>query len=99
MARDSRLPDISSLSMGELHELALRVEKQRERKREEARRWLRERVGQNVVERKPLYRNPENPCETWSGKGPEPAWVRDLRARGIPLEDLRRSDDLPSERS
>ena len=38
---------------------------------------------------RPRYQNPENPLETWSGRGVKPAWFRDLIARGYDLEALR----------
>ncbi len=31
---------------------------------------------------KPKYRNPDNPDETWSGKGQPPQWLRILEAGG-----------------
>ena len=37
----------------------------------------------------PRYRNPENPDQTWSGRGRRPRWVHDAEAAGRSLEDLR----------
>lgn len=34
------------------------------------------------------YVNPENPDETWSGRGRRPAWVRAALEAGRSLEDL-----------
>ncbi|ADO42264.1 H-NS histone family protein [Ketogulonicigenium vulgare] len=33
------------------------------------------------------YRNPENPDQTWSGRGRKPQWVHDLDAAGMTLEE------------
>jgi len=30
----------------------------------------------------PKYRNPNNPAQTWTGRGRSPQWVADLRAAG-----------------
>ena len=37
----------------------------------------------------PKYRNPGNPSQTWSGRGTQPQWVRELLAAGTQLEDIR----------
>jgi DNA-binding protein H-NS len=34
------------------------------------------------------YRNPDNPSETWSGRGRPPKWVQASLATGQTLEDL-----------
>jgi DNA-binding protein H-NS len=34
------------------------------------------------------YRNPDNPVETWAGRGRKPKWVEDRIAQGASLEDL-----------
>lgn len=36
----------------------------------------------------PKYRNPENPEETWTGRGRQPKWVVAAIAAGAKLEDL-----------
>jgi DNA-binding protein H-NS len=36
----------------------------------------------------PKYRNPDNPGETWSGRGRQPKWVQRALAHGGTLEDL-----------
>ena len=37
----------------------------------------------------PKYRNPERPHQTWSGRGHQPRWVRELLAAGKTIDDLR----------
>lgn len=37
----------------------------------------------------PKFRNAEPPHQTWSGRGRQPHWMRDLLARGKSLEDVR----------
>jgi DNA-binding protein H-NS len=34
------------------------------------------------------YRNPDNPVETWAGRGRKPKWVEDKLATGSSLDDL-----------
>lgn len=36
----------------------------------------------------PRYRNPENPEQTWTGRGMVPHWVRDFKARGGDLTTI-----------
>ena len=36
----------------------------------------------------PKYRNPDNPEQTWTGRGRKPQWVHDALARGIDVSDL-----------
>ncbi len=37
----------------------------------------------------PKFRNPENPEETWSGRGRKPNWlVEKLKKRGVSMEDF-----------
>lgn len=36
----------------------------------------------------PKYRNPNNPEETWSGRGVKPRWFRDALAAGISPEEM-----------
>lgn len=33
----------------------------------------------------PKYRNPENPSQTWTGKGRRPQWIKDAEANGTDL--------------
>lgn len=35
-----------------------------------------------------VYRNPDNPRQTWPGRGPAPRWMRDKLAQGIAPEAL-----------
>lgn len=37
---------------------------------------------------KPKYRNPENPQQTWTGKGQRPGWFVAAQERGITREDM-----------
>jgi DNA-binding protein H-NS len=34
------------------------------------------------------YRNPDNPQQTWPGRGPAPRWMREQLAQGVPPEAL-----------
>ncbi|NIZ12876.1 H-NS family nucleoid-associated regulatory protein [Phaeobacter sp. HF9A] len=34
------------------------------------------------------YRNPENPDETWTGRGRKPHWVHAALSRGVDISDL-----------
>lgn len=35
------------------------------------------------------YRNPDNPSQTWSGKGRKPAWFTDAVGAGTPIDSMR----------
>ena len=37
----------------------------------------------------PKFRNPQNPSETWAGRGKQPRWFRAQLRTGKKLEDLR----------
>lgn len=37
----------------------------------------------------PKYRNPQNPEQTWTGRGNKPHWVRDFEKGGGKLDDAR----------
>lgn len=37
----------------------------------------------------PKYRNPNNPTETWTGRGRQPKWVSALLEQGYTLEQLK----------
>ena len=37
----------------------------------------------------PKYRNPNNPHETWTGRGRQPRWVSELLEQGYTLEQLK----------
>lgn len=53
---------------------------------------LNELVGSGTIAKKPApqkYRNPENPIETWSGRGRKPLWVVKQLEGGKSLDDLR----------
>jgi DNA-binding protein H-NS len=76
--------DLSRLRVDELEGLARRVA------REIMRRGMRRRYGGGLVDREsPTYRNPENPAETWAGRGARPAWLTRAIARGRSLDSLR----------
>ncbi|MCZ4261731.1 MAG: H-NS histone family protein [Limimaricola soesokkakensis] len=34
------------------------------------------------------YRNPEDPTQTWSGRGRKPRWINEAEAAGRPLSDF-----------
>lgn len=37
----------------------------------------------------PKYRNPEDPTQTWSGRGRKPGWINEAEAAGRDVEDFR----------
>ena len=87
--------DLSNLSLAELRQLANRIDSEISSRQEEGKRWLRQ---HGLVERRgPLYRNPRNAAETWSGKGKQPAWVERALAEGYSLDSLatETDQDLP----
>ncbi|OWU84975.1 hypothetical protein ATO6_10795 [Oceanicola sp. 22II-s10i] len=51
---------------------------------------LSELTGNSPKSRKvhpPKYRDPSDPANTWSGRGRQPGWVKDILASGKDLED------------
>lgn len=36
----------------------------------------------------PKYRNPEDPRQTWTGRGRQPGWIKDAIASGRPMQDF-----------
>ncbi|WP_224817101.1 H-NS family nucleoid-associated regulatory protein [Hasllibacter sp. MH4015] len=36
----------------------------------------------------PKYRHPENPAKTWTGKGRQPAWIKEGLEAGKSIEDF-----------
>lgn len=36
----------------------------------------------------PKFRNPEDPRQTWSGRGRQPAWIKEAIDAGKPLDDF-----------
>lgn len=36
----------------------------------------------------PKYRNPNNASQTWTGRGKQPIWVREILAQGRSLESI-----------
>jgi DNA-binding protein H-NS len=92
------------MSFGALHEticsiLARKLEAEKrslERRLNELRRSFKK-ASNETPERRPRpypkvhpkFRNPKPPHQTWSGRGHQPRWVRELLAAGKPIEDLR----------
>ena len=37
----------------------------------------------------PKYANPENPAQTWTGRGRQPNWVKAALSKGKSVDDLR----------
>ncbi len=44
--------------------------------------------AKSVKTAKPKYRNPNNPDQTWTGRGRKPQWVHDAIKTGIDISDL-----------
>jgi hypothetical protein len=87
---------LSHLSLAELRQLVDRVEDEISQRQEAGKRWLRQ---HGLVERRgPLYRNPRNAAETWSGRGKQPTWVERALAEGYTLDSLatETDQDLPT---
>jgi len=86
--------DFSLFTDEQLQILARQVKLEYLRRRDEARELMRKRGG--LLEGAgPRYQNPDNPAETWSGRGPRPRWVEAALASGRSLESLEISDDRP----
>jgi DNA-binding protein H-NS len=37
----------------------------------------------------PKYQNPDDPSQTWAGRGPKPRWFNDMLDAGINIDELR----------
>ena len=91
---NGRDADLSSLSLAALRALRARIDAAIEARLGAQDAQLRARGG--LVERDgPRYRNPTNPSETWSGRGPRPEWLEILLEKGADLEALKVQDDRP----
>lgn len=44
--------------------------------------------GIKPTKTKAKYRNPENPDQTWTGRGRKPQWVHDALTAGVDISDL-----------
>ena len=80
--------DLSVLSLRELKQLYQRIGQEVSKRQEEGRRWLHEHSRGLVEKRGPIYRNPHNSAETWSGRGKQPDWVAQALGEGHSLESL-----------
>jgi DNA-binding protein H-NS len=97
--------DLQSMSLDELwalHEticsvLARKLEAEK-RSHEQRLNELKRRIGKASTEiplRRPYpkvcpkFRNPAPPHQTWSGRGHQPRWVRELLAAGKTIDELR----------
>ncbi|MEX0283167.1 MAG: H-NS family nucleoid-associated regulatory protein [Paracoccaceae bacterium] len=53
---------------------------------------LEELVNGEPAKKKPAgvakYRNPNNPAETWTGRGRKPRWLNEAIAAGVDISDL-----------
>ena len=79
-----------------MRQLSGRVESEIADRQEAGKRWLRQ---HGLVEKGgPLYRNPRNAAETWSGKGKQPVWIERALAEGYTLASLASEvdQDLPA---
>jgi DNA-binding protein H-NS len=45
-------------------------------------------VGGKRTKGVPRYRNPNDPSQTWTGKGRKPKWIIEALDAGVPLEKL-----------
>jgi DNA-binding protein H-NS len=90
--------DFSLFTDRQLGELARQLTAEFVRRREAAKRLVKRRGGL-LEAAPPRYVNPENPAQTWSGRGRQPAWVAAAIAGGASLESLLVDDDCPTERT
>lgn len=96
--------DLKPLSLSELEELAHDVQKEIERRKKQEIKQvaadikalvaqsgltLDEVLSVKTKQKGPAkYRNPENPEQTWAGRGKRPDWLRDALAAGRDLEEF-----------
>jgi len=98
------LPTITHLSLEELQKHRGEVDAQIEAKQIEIAAAIREKLTREAKaagltldqvlkttrkkRARPIYKNPDNPKQTWSGKANQPQWVKDQLARGKQLAEL-----------
>ena len=98
--RASSVDELKQLARGIEEEMARRQEEDKERIFQDAQEMA-ERYGVSVEtflnpaekggrkEKAPVkYRNPTNPHQTWTGKGRQPTWVKEVVAGGATLEEM-----------
>ena len=86
--------DFSLFTDRQLGALARQLTAEFVRRRESAKHLVKRRGG--LVEGAgPKYVNPDNPAQTWSGRGKRPAWLDAALEEGNDLERLMISDDHP----
>ncbi|WP_068109707.1 H-NS histone family protein [Tropicimonas marinistellae] len=44
--------------------------------------------GKSKAKNPPKFRNPENPKQTWTGRGRKPAWIKDAEEAGKDLAEF-----------
>ena len=44
--------------------------------------------GKGKAVNPPKYRHPENPAQTWTGRGRQPAWIKEALADGKSLDEF-----------
>ena len=97
--------DLEKMKLDDLWDLHQRIAEVLDRKLENEKRKLQKQLDElgrrfggspaDLPQRRPYpkvepkFRNPNNPSETWSGRGKTPHWVADLIAAGRSLEELR----------
>jgi DNA-binding protein H-NS len=94
--------DLESKSIEELwalHEeitsVLLRTMEAEKLKLEKRLNHLRSRIVHDLQQRRPYpeirpkFRNPNPPHQTWSGRGKQPVWLRELLGKGKSLENFR----------
>jgi len=96
--------DLNPLSLSELEQLSHNVQKEIERRKKQEIKQvaadIKALVAQSgmtleeVLNIKPKqkspakYRNPDNPEETWAGRGKRPGWLRNALSEGRDLEEF-----------
>jgi DNA-binding protein H-NS len=100
--RDSKLKEMSLDDLWDLHErvsaiLSYRIENEKRKLEQQLNQLARsvtelsprspERRSYPKVEAK--FRNPDNPSDTWSGRGKTPRWLARLIATGRKLDEFR----------
>ena len=87
-----RLEELRQLAREAGFEVTLTKIGESEGRRRGKRRFGEGREGKGTDRRRmkvaPKYRNPDNPSETWSGRGHRPKWVQMALAHDRKLEDL-----------
>jgi DNA-binding protein H-NS len=95
------MENLENESIDKLREMRAQIDaelkKRASKERQEARKKILDLAHTHAIDLSTLagtgiehrYENPENPFQTWTGRGRQPKWVQEQLAKGKSLQDLK----------